>query len=379
MLYILLRGYFPGLAPNNHYMGWLKIFDELGVNATVVNIRPNDDFERMPEVYKNLKIVNLWDNSFFRVRNRQLRFLVHQFNVWRICRKVKAGDTVWIYDLPEAVIKLAGRKDVYVFNEVTEHPEIGADSARAKESVRKRVEAIKKIDGLFVISTQLMQAYVDRGVDAGKIHIINMTVDADRFNGLQKQGDEKSIVFCGHGANNKDGVDQLIKAFAIVHEQHSEFLLKIIGPAPQRGDASGNVELVERLGLTESVIFCGRKSPDEVPQLLKNATILALDRPDSLQAQNGFPTKLGEYLLTENPVCVTNVGDIPLFLKNGECALIAEHDNVEDFATKLLWAINHPSEAYEIGRRGADVARIHFNVMTEAKKMIDVMRLFVRI
>ena len=379
MLYILLRGYFPGLAPNNHYMGWLKSFDELGVNATVVNIRPNDDFERMPEVYKNLKIVNLWDNPFFRVRNRQLRFLVHQFNVWRFCRKVKAGDTVWIYDLPEAVIKLAGRKDVHVFNEVTEHPEIGADSARAKERARKRVEAIKKIDGLFVISTKLKQAYVDRGVDAGKIHIINMTVDADRFNGLQKQGDEKSIVFCGHGANNKDGVDQLIKAFAKVHEQHSEFLLKIIGPAPQRGDASGNVELVERLGLTESVIFCGRKSPDEVPQLLKNATILALDRPDSLQAQNGFPTKLGEYLLTENPVCVTNVGDIPLFLKNGESALIAEHDNVEDFATKLLWAINHPSEAYEIGRRGADVARIHFNVMTEAKKMIDVMRLFVRI
>lgn len=375
MLFILLRGYFPGLAPTNHCMGWLKSFDELGVNATVVNIRPNDDFERMPEVYKNLKIVNLWDNPFFRVRNRQLRFLVHQFNVWRFCRKVKAGDTVWIYDLPEAVIKLADRKDVHVFNEVTEHPEIGADSARAKESARKRVEAIKKIDGLFVISTQLKQAYVDRGVDAGKIHIINMTVDADRFDGLQKQGDEKSIVFCGHGANNKDGVDQLIKAFAKVHEQHSEFLLKIIGPAPQRGDASGNVELVERLGLTESVIFCGRKSPDEVPQLLKNATILALDRPDSLQAQNGFPTKLGEYLLTENPVCVTNVGDIPLFLKNGESALIAEHDNVEDFAIKLLWAIDHPSEASEIGRRGADVARIHFNVMTEAKKMIDYMNL----
>lgn len=375
MLYILLRGYFPGLAPNNHYMGWLKSFDALGVKATVKNIRPNDDFERMPEVYKNLKILNLWDNPFCRVKHRQLRFLIHQFNVWRFCRKVKAGDTVWIYDLPEAVTKLAGKEGVRIFNEVTEHPEIGAESARAKENAKKRVEAIKKIDGLFVISTQLKQAYVDRGVDADKIHIINMTVDADRFKGLQKQGDEKSIVFCGHGANNKDGVDQLIKAFAIVHKSHPDYQLRIVGPAPQRGDASGNVELVEQLGLTKSVIFCGRKSPEEVPQLLKNASILALDRPDSLQAQNGFPTKLGEYLLTENPVCVTNVGDIPLFLKDGESALVAEHDNVEDFASKLLWVIEHPVEAAEIGKRGAEVARTHFNAMTEAKKMVDYMKL----
>lgn len=199
--YILLRGYFPGLAPNNLYMGWLKSFDELGVKATVVNIRPNDDFERMPDTFRNLTIVNQWDNPFFRVRNRQLRFLIHQFNVWRFCRKVKPGDTVWVYDLPEAITKLAGKKGVRIFNEVTEHPEIGVASAREKEGARKRVEAIKKIEGLFVISTQLKQAYIDRGVKSNKIHIINMTVDADRFNGLEKQGYEKSIVFCENGAN----------------------------------------------------------------------------------------------------------------------------------------------------------------------------------
>lgn len=373
--YILLRGYFPGLAPNNHYMGWLKSFDELGVKATVVNIRPNDDFERMPETFRNLTIVNLWDNPFFRVRNRQLRFLIHQFNVWRFCRKVKCGDTVWVYDLPEAVIRLAGKSGVRIFNEVTEHPEIGAVSAREKEGARKRVEAIEKIEGLFVISTQLKQTYIDRGVKSDEIHIINMTVDVDRFNGLEKQGNEKSIVFCGNGANNKDGVDQLIKAFAIVHKTHPDYMLKIIGPAPKRGDNSGNIELVESLDLVDFVVFMGRKSPDEVPQLLKNASILALDRPDSLQAQNGFPTKLGEYLLTENPVCVTNVGDIPLFLRDGVSALIAEHDNIEGFAAKLLWAIEHPEEAMKIGKQGAEVARTNFCPMTEAKKMLKIMNI----
>ena len=63
---------------------------------------------------------------------------------------------------------------------------------------------------------------------------------------------------------------------------------------------SGNLELIENLGVKNSVIFTGIVSAAEIPQILKNATVLALDRPDSLQAQCGFPTKLGEYLLTEN-------------------------------------------------------------------------------
>ena len=374
-LYILLRGYFPGLAPNNHYLAWLKSFDDLGIKAIVVNLRPNDSFERMPNVYHNLKIINLWDNFFFRIPQRHLRYLIHLFNVWRFSRMVKAGDIVWIYDLPEAVTRLAGKIGVRIFNEVTEHPQVGLNSNQLQRSARERIDAIKKIDGLFVISSQLKQAYIDFGVERHKIHVINMIVDPSRFDNLNKQVAEKSIIYCGNGDNKKDGVDQLIEAFAIVHKKHPDYRLMIIGASPKRGDASGNIELVERLGLQEAVLFTGPKTPKEVPQLLKNAAILALNRPDSLQAQNGFPTKLGEYLLTGNPVCVSNVGDIPLFLEDCVSAMVAEHDNVNDFSTKLLWIIEHPQEAAIIGKRGREVALVHFNPMTEAKKMLKLMNI----
>ena len=109
-----------------------------------------------------------------------------------------------------------------------------------------------------------------------------------------------------------------------------------------------------------------------MPQILKNAVALALDRPDSLQAQCGFPTKLGEYLLTENPVVVTKVGDIPLFLKDGETALLAEERNPQDFSSKLIWILQHPEEATMIGKAGAQVAMREFNYLKETKKIIDV-------
>ena len=105
---------------------------------------------------------------------------------------------------------------------------------------------------------------------------------------------------------------------------------------------------------------------------MKNAAVLALDRPDSLQAQCGFPTKLGEYLLTENPVIVTKVGDIPLFLKDGETALLVEERKPKEFSSKIIWALEHPEEATEIGKAGAQVAMREFNYLNETKKIIDV-------
>lgn len=132
--------------------------------------------------------------------------------------------------------------------------------------------------------------------------------------------------------------------------------------------------MIEILGLKDSVVFTGIISAADMPQMLKNATVLALDRPDSLQAQCGFPTKLGEYLLTENPVVVTKVGDIPRFLKDGESALLAEERNHQDFSSKLIWALEHPVESAEIGKAGAQVAMREFNYLNETKKIIKAIR-----
>ena len=155
-----------------------------------------------------------------------------------------------------------------------------------------------------------------------------------------------------------------------MHKLHPDVKLYIIGKTPDKDDVSGNLKLIENLGVKSSVVFTGIVSAAEMPQILKNATVLALDRPDSLQAQCGFPTKLGEYLLTENPVVVTKVGDIPLFLKDGETALLSEERNPQEFSSKLLWALEHPEEAVEIGKAGAQVAMREFNYLNETKKII---------
>ena len=131
--------------------------------------------------------------------------------------------------------------------------------------------------------------------------------------------------------------------------------------------------LAKDLGVEESVVFTGMMAAERIPQILKNATILALDRPDNIQAKYGFPTKLGEYLLTGNPTVLTRVGDLPLFLKDGESALFAQPDNPEDFAAKMNWCLEHPAEAQDIGTKGREVAQQYFSYATETQKMVEVM------
>lgn len=229
------------------------------------------------------------------------------------------------------------------------------------------------LDGLFVISTCLKDYFVSKGVSAAKIHIINMTVDPNRFISLEKQQvDTKYVAYCGTASNNKDGVDDLIKAFAIIAHQYDDIKLMIIGKTPLKEGEFDNFSLIERLGIKDKVIFTGIVESERMPQLLKNAEILALARPDSLQAKCGFPTKLGEYLLTGNPVVVTKVGDIPKFLKHRDNALLANQRDPEDFAEKLKWALDNPVLAKQIGEKGRKTALRDFNNVHETYKMINV-------
>ena len=202
-----------------------------------------------------------------------------------------------------------------------------------------------------------------------------MTVDSSRFDGLKKKdGIERYIAYCGTASNNKDGVDKLIRSFAIVSKNHSDLKLYIIGSIPNRDDKSGNQKLIRDLGVEDKIVFTGLVPAEQIPQLLKNAEMLALARPNNIQAKYGFPTKLGEYLLTGNPVVVTSVGDIPLFLKDGESALIANPDSNEDFAAKMEWVLTHPYDSSLIGEKGRKVALNNFNAEIETEKLIDIIK-----
>lgn len=366
-LRFLVSAYKPNTAPTNRILSFLRGFSELGVKTEVVFVYPSQSSDRLVNFdLPNIKVTYLWDR--YKCRNKLYKYLRSFVDVRRWMKTLPIGDTVYLFGSSEYLPVLVRRKDLRIFQERTEHPDVNPLVPAFMQN--KYLEACKDLSGMFVITTALKSVYEQMGVD--NVHVVNMTVDANRFNSLKKRTDDKYIAYCGTASNNKDGVDDLIKAFAIVTQTHPDVRLKIMGKAPTKDDESGNLHLVEQLGIDDKVQFTGIISALQMPQMLKDATIVALARPDSIQAQCGFPTKLGEYLLSENPVVVTRVGDIPLFLRDKETALLAQDKDPEQFASKIIWALEHPEEASEIGRRGAQVALKEFNYLTEAKKIIKV-------
>ena len=365
--YVVIDSYSPNTAVTNRCMGMIKQFSARYIDTEVVYFTSDIKGSKAPQL-PHIKYHYYWEK--LGVKNSKIQNLLSiTVYSWIFCQRVKAGDIVYLYGCNQLVNMLVGKEGVKVYQERTEYPAV---SKLRFSNMEKYLRSCTKLTGLFVISNQLKSYFESVGVDNSRIHVINMTVDRSRFIDVKRTESERYIAYCGKATNNKDGVDELIKAFAITSKKYSDVKLYIIGTPPKRSDESGNIELVERLGISDKVVFTGTVSANEMPQILKNAEILALDRPDNIQAKYGFPTKLGEYLLTGNPVVITSVGDIPLFLRDGYSALIAEPNSSTDFSEKLNWVLENPVKSHEIGAQGRKVAELEFDSQTEANKIIKV-------
>lgn len=370
MFYLVSYQYAPGTASTNRVMAYVKAFSELGVNTEVVFFMPSQGGDKIERDYPHINFVYLWDKR--KNNNKYFDKVFLFYNIKRFIHKLNKDDYVFIYGFVDIVVALKGRSSAHIYSEFTEHPDAAFVSHIPGTTKRRYLEACASFDGVFVISQQLKDYFVENGCQSDRVHIVNMIVDINRFNGLQRHPFDHCITYCGTASNAKDGVDILIKSFAYVVHKYPMYRLLIIGRVPTEKQRFDNLELVKKLGIERNIIFTGAIPSEKIPQILINSDVLALARPDNLQSKYGFPTKLGEYLISGNPVVITNVGDIPLFLQDGINALIAEPSNIEEFAKKLCWVIEHPDESKRIGNAGKKVAIDSFNYLTESKKILDV-------
>ncbi len=230
----------------------------------------------------------------------------------------------------------------------------------------------KLFDGFIVISATLANYYQKWLRKNTRVFILHTLVEPERFLKPARTHPVKHpyIAYVGSMYGTKDGVSDLIEAFGKIAGTYSEYKIVLIGDIQFEGFDS-LLGIVDRLNLKNKVIFTGRLERDEIPDYLVQAEILTLARPATRQAEGGFPSKIGEYLATGNPVVVTGVGEIPEFLTDGVNAFLAEPGNPDKFADKLAEAISDLSNARKIGDKGKKLASTVFNYKVQSKKLSD--------
>ena len=227
-------------------------------------------------------------------------------------------------------------------------------------------------DGVLAMTKALYRYHERYSKKSAQIFHLPMTVDIKRF-----QLDiprEDYVTYVGNNSYTKDGVKTLAESFVIISNEYPDWKLRIIGDTGHDGNIRS---LFSKYGLSPRLEMLGNVHRDHIPKLLCQSRILALARPANLQAEGGFPTKLGEYLATGNLVVVTAVGEIPEYLEDGVSALIAKPDSVDSFSQKLHDAVEHCEQLQFIGDNGKTTCDKMFNSRVQGKRLDAFLRLLV--
>lgn len=358
-----------GTANTNRHLAFSRGFNEHGYDSVIVAVRIFDIGDYKLE--KDLKIRKLFATKihYFKILRMLISFIcVIKF----ILFDFKQNDKVILCGCINYIPLFVLFKKHNVFHERTECPEIGNPSYL---SLKKYYYYCSYLEGLFVISDHLKKFFISVGVEDKKVHIINMIVDDNRFKNITINNQSKKYIgYCGNiFDDNKDGIMQLLEAFVGYHVKYPDRYLYIAGPIYSMCQKNIYDAYLSKNRVSDFVFFLGRISPDMMPDFLANAEMLMLTRPNNIQAHYGFPTKLGEYLLSKRPVIISDVGDINNYLKNKESAIIVNPDVISEFIDSMIWISNNPIEANIIGLNGQKCAKNNFNYMMETKKMIQTM------
>lgn len=231
---------------------------------------------------------------------------------------------------------------------------------------------IKMYDELLVISDHL-NSYYSEIFPKERIFQIPILVNMERFKNIKiKEGFEKIITYVGYMGGNKDGLEDLIEAMALVNKKDKNVQLHLVGSAPDE-DMARLKNKVSALKLDSTITFLGKKNTDEIPPILFNSDLLVLARPNTRQAQAGFPTKLGEYLASAKPVVITITGEIPKYLQDKESAYLSKPGDIHDFAQKIIYALSD-GNAESIGKKGYEIANNNFNYQLYGNHLIDILQ-----
>lgn len=295
---------------------------------------------------------------------------------WQFIRNIKreyTNDSVIFFYEPQLYSVLFRAPKYRTISEQTEIPSYGNKVSFLRNVMEHiKLYANRHFNGVAVISKGLKVYYEGNGIK--NVEVVNMFVDPSRFEKVNVDTNDKYIAYCGTVSVHKDGVDTLVKAFDVFRKSFPDYKLYLIGDFDLLGSEGIIKGLIDELSLGDSVVLTGRVNADDMPKMLMGAQMLALSRPNNTQSQYGFPTKLGEYLATGKPVVVTKVGEIPLFLHDGENAFMANPDDVNDFANKLIQVASDYPTALKVAQKGKELAYTEFSSKVQSDKLLDFIR-----
>ena len=207
-----------------------------------------------------------------------------------------------------------------------------------------------------VISNRMYKKTV--AVVTGKLPVMldPISVNFENFNYPAEEFHRPVRIFYAGTFGTKDGVENLIEAFDQVCDKHDDAQLFLSGKgAKDRMDAV--MEQVSNSPYKDKIEFIGYLDDADFYEFLNGCDILCMTRVESRFANAGFPFKLGDYIAARKAVQASDVSDVTDYLEDRVNAIVVKPGSVSDIAEGILFLIENPGAAKEMGARVIEVVK----------------------
>jgi len=387
---------FPkGLAPTNRILAYSKGLIENGAIVDIFIPFPTDTAISNYE-YKNAGtcqgISYYYTSGRFKSRNKIFRafsvisgyrkIIGYITSIMKIYQNRKynyliiSNDSIsmiFIYSLFSKFIKA---RSIFIFDEfpIPIRHKLKSKLPRWKEFGYKI--ALKKIDAYVSISEKLAEYY--NGIRKHKTFILPVIVDVTRFENVKKterfiESKIEYLCYMGNMELSKDDVDNIIRAFGLISNKYPSLLLYLFGE-PNFYSKEYLEDLIISLNLSTRVFLMGKADPLEVPKILINAHILVSSQPDTVRASGGFPTKLGEYLMSGKPTVLSNVGENSKYFRDNTHLFLVEAGSPTIYAKKLEYIMNNYEKSLEVADNGKQFVMKKYSHSIQGKRFLDFLK-----
>ena len=258
----------------------------------------------------------------------------------------------------ELISKIKGNK---IYREISEAPTY--IKGKIKESLSKFVNRF--FDGFIVISDGIRHYFSER--EDHSFFYLPILVDLSRFEVLTPKSQDNYFFYCSGGNLERDGFLDSVKAFIEFHKKHSEYYLYVATRINVKN--SYDCEVKKYIDENSTYIkYLGELPTTEIPQWLKGAAGLLLT-PHKEYVTRGFPTKLGEYLASRNPVICTAISDIKEVLDE-ECCIMVPPGNQKKICEAMCTIAENPELGIQIGNCGYQFAKKNFTIDTYCRDLM---------
>jgi len=220
------------------------------------------------------------------------------------------------------------------------HDHFGSRKESQKPSNRVLIFCSKYFDTSIAVNEDLLNWHKEYLKKKNSNYLPNFVVN-DSINQNVNRSDRKSKVII-YVANLREPKNHgnLINAFALVHKNHPEWKLWLVGKVSNDNYSQSLTDLIDKNDVIGSIQILGERS--DVFELLNNAEIGVLSSD-----MEGLPMTILEYALAGLPVVTTDVGYCAEVI--GNHGKVIPPKNPEALVEALEFYINHPDKRAEDG------------------------------